>query len=217
LQVFDGENRGVYHRPVDDVTAFVLAGGKSTRMGRDKAFLELDGKTLLELAMARARSLTKDVRIVGSPAKFAAFGPVVEDIFPERGPLGAIHAALRASANELNLMLAVDTPLVQPSFLAWMVKRAQGNRAVVTVPSVGGRLHPLCGVYRKSFAMTAEESLQAGQNKIDRLFAEIATEVIAEEEIVAAGFSAEMFHNVNTPEEWKAVTSTEYPVPSKNK
>ena len=198
-----------------DVTAFVLAGGKSTRMGRDKAFLELDGRTLLELAVARARSLTENVRIVGSPAKFAAFGPAVEDIFSERGPLGAIHAALTTSATEWNFVLAVDMPFVQSAFLRWLVNRAQGNRAVVTVPSVGGRLHPLCGVYRKSFAMTAEESLQAGQNKIDRLFAEIATEVIAEEEIVAAGFSAEMFHNVNTPEEWVAVTSTEYPVLSK--
>ena len=78
-----------------DVTGFILAGGKSTRMGTDKAFIEFEGHTLLERALSLARSVTPDVRIVGAREKFAPFAPVVEDIFRERGPLGGIHAALR--------------------------------------------------------------------------------------------------------------------------
>lgn len=68
--------------------AFVLAGGKSTRMGMDKAFVTLDGKTLLARALEVARAVTAEVRIVGDAAKFAAFGPVVEDEFRGCGPLG---------------------------------------------------------------------------------------------------------------------------------
>jgi len=180
-----------------------------------KLFLEIDGQTLLERAIAKALAVTEVVLIVGSRAKFASFGKIVEDVYQDRGPLGAIHAALEASASEWNLVLAVDMPLLRSTFLRWIVNRARENNAVVTVPSVGGRVHSLCGVYRKSFGLTAEQSLQAGQNKIDRLFSDVATRIIAEKEIVDAGFSTEMFHNVNTPEEWEAVVSTQYRVPRK--
>jgi molybdopterin-guanine dinucleotide biosynthesis protein A len=103
--------------PVPDVAMFILAGGKSTRMGTDKAFITLDGQTLLARALAVARLVTADVRIVGDAAKFEAFAPVVEDVFRECGPLGGIHAGLRASATELNLMLAVDLPFVSRALM----------------------------------------------------------------------------------------------------
>ncbi len=83
--------------PGSRVAAFILAGGKSTRMGTDKAFVEYDGRILLERALSLARSVTPDVRIVGSQEKFAPFAPVVEDIFRDCGPLGGIHSALRSS------------------------------------------------------------------------------------------------------------------------
>ena len=79
-----------------DFTAFILAGGNSTRMGRDKAFVMLQGRTLLARALEVCRTVTSDVRIVGDRKKFAPFAPVVEDVFPGCGPLAGIHAALRA-------------------------------------------------------------------------------------------------------------------------
>src|ERR1700724_3975708 len=93
-----------------DVAAFILAGGKSTRMGADKAFVALDGRTLLTRALAIAQTVSSDVRIVGDPAKFAHFAPVVEDLFRGCGPLGGIHRALRMSFDELNLILAAALP-----------------------------------------------------------------------------------------------------------
>src|SRR5579863_3155258 len=117
-----------------EVAAFVLAGGKSTRMGADKAFVMLDGRTLLARALDLARSVTKDVRIVGEAAKFSSFAPTVEDLFPGCGPLAGIHAALRASSAEWNLVLAVDVPFVSPELLAWLTARARDSKAVATVP-----------------------------------------------------------------------------------
>src|SRR5258708_8077782 len=93
-----------------DVTVFILAGGKSTRMGTDKAFLEYQGRTLLARALDLARSVAFEVRIVGSQEKVAAFAPVVEDVFPDSGPRGGIHAALLAPVPELNLMLPLHPP-----------------------------------------------------------------------------------------------------------
>ena len=187
---------------VDDVTAFVLAGGKSTRMGRDKAFLEFKGRILLARALELAAGVADDVRIVGDPRKFAAFGRVVEDIYRERGPLGGIHAALMSSSTDLNLMLAVDLPFVEPDFLKYLVSAARDAKAVVTVPRACDGLQPLCAVYRLGFAEVAEQFLAQGKNKIDALFDEADTKILAPEELSEAGFSGQMFRNLNTPEEF---------------
>ncbi len=199
----------MYHRTMDDtsadVTVFVLAGGKSTRMGADKAFVMLDGRSLLARALDLARSVTSDVRIVGDPAKFAAFAPVVEDIFRNCGPLGGIHAALRASPTELNLILAVDVPFVSPALLQYLIGRARESPATVTVAQAGGRRQPLCAVYRREFADAAEQALRAERYKIDALFESARTQLITEAELGSAGFSQTMFRNLNTPGELRTV------------
>jgi len=183
-----------------DVAAFVLAGGKSTRMGADKAFVMIEGRTLLARALDVARALTSDVRIVGDAAKFAAFAPVVEDVFRGCGPLGGIHAALRASRAMFNLMLAVDVPFVSAGLLEFLVGRARESAAIVTVARVGG-WQPLCAVYRREFAEVAERALHGGRYKIDALFDVVPTEVVSESDLVAAGFSAREFRNLNTRED----------------
>lgn len=188
---------------VDDVTAFVLAGGKSIRMGKDKAFLEFKGRILLARALELAVGVTEEVRIVGDPRKFAAFGRVIEDLYRERGPLGGIHAALKSSSTELNLMLAVDLPFVQPDFLKYVISVAKETKALAIVPRASDGLQPLCAVYRREFAQAAEQSLAQGKNKIDALFVNVETRIIEPDELSRAGFSSEMFRNLNTPEEFE--------------
>jgi molybdopterin-guanine dinucleotide biosynthesis protein A len=189
---------------VGDITGFVLAGGKSSRMGQDKALLELAGRTLLERAMALVRSVTPEVWIVGSSTKFEHFGTVVEDAHTNRGPLGGIHAALRSTRSELNLLLAVDLPFVEAPFLAYLAKTARESDAMVTVVRDSGHWQPLCAVYRRSFGVLAEEALLQRKNKIDALFKEAKTRVIDEDEMTVQGFNPAMFHNLNTPEDWRA-------------
>jgi molybdopterin-guanine dinucleotide biosynthesis protein A len=190
--------------PAADVAAFVLAGGKSTRMGTDKAFVMLDGRTLLARAVELARTATDDVRIVGSAEKFAAFAPVVEDVFRECGPLGGIHVALRASTAELNLMLAVDVPFVPAALLRYLVTRARGSDAIATVPRAGGGWQPLCAVYRREFGDVAEKALRGGRYKIGALFEVVQTQGVEEEELVASGFSCDVFRNLNSREDLEA-------------
>lgn len=190
------------------VSAFILAGGKSSRMGEDKAFLQLGERSLLERALQLARSVARDVKIVGgavvgNEAKFGKYAPVVEDIYPDRGPLGGIHAALASSQAELNLFLAVDLPFVESEFLRYLLGVAEESEAIVTVPRTGRWWQPLCAVYRREFVQVAEKSLLEDKNKVDALFASVKTRIIEEEELAAQGFSAGMFQNLNTPEEWE--------------
>ncbi len=202
---------------------FILAGGKSSRMGTntDKAFLDFGGQRLLDRALGVMGAVCGSVTIVGDPARFAEhgstkygsakygsakYGPVVADIFPGCGPLAGIHAALTHSSAELNLMLAVDMPFVSRELLAFLFAAAEkeDNHAVVTVPRTSRGLQPLCAVYRRGFCAAAEQALRAGKYKIDATFAGLSTRVIEENELTAAGFSERSFFNVNTPQDWLA-------------
>jgi molybdenum cofactor guanylyltransferase len=190
-----------------DLAAFILAGGKSTRMGQDKAFLSLGGKTLLERAMDAAREVTPEVWIVGDIAKFIPFGNVVEDRYRERGPLAGIHTALACTTKDFNLVLAVDTPFVQGGLLAHLVTIAFETGATVTLPRALDGWQPLCAVYRRAFREVAEAALRQGQNKIDPLFAQVKTRAVDQLELERLGFSGDMFCNLNTPEEWERAAS----------
>ena len=114
----------MYDQRVSDLTAFILAGGHSRRMGRDKAFLELGGRTLLDRVIELANAVAPTVRIVAPQEKFLTIARTIEDVFPDCGPLGGIHAALTCTSTELNLVLAVDLPFVEVDFLRYMIAQA---------------------------------------------------------------------------------------------
>jgi len=192
---------------------FLIAGGKSSRMGADKAFLDFGGQTLLDRALAVMGAVCDRVAIIGDPAKFAKCGlaqsgsakyeSIVADIFSGCGPLAGIHAALVHSPAALNLMLAVDMPFVSRELLAFFFAAAEDkdNHAIITVPRTSKGLQPLCAVYRRDFSAAAEQALRAGKYKIDAAFSGISTRVIEESELAAAGFSERSFYNVNTPQD----------------
>ncbi len=185
---------------------FLLAGGKSSRMGADKAFLDFGGQTSLERALSVMGEVCDRIAIVGDPARFAKYETgkcesVVADIFSGCGPLAGIHAALVHSSAKLNLMLAVDMPFVSRELLAFLFAAAENTDAVITVPRTRKGLQPLCAVYRREFCTAAEQALRAGKYKIDAAFSGVGVRVIEERELVAAGFSEQSFFNVNTPED----------------
>jgi len=192
---------------------FLLAGGKSSRMGAgmDKAFLAVGGQTLLDRALTAMGEACEHVAIVGDPAQFAKYESsehkpgkcesVVTDIFTGCGPLAGIHAALTQSSAELNLMLAVDMPFVSAELLAFLFAAAADTDAIVTVPRIGRGFQPLCAVYRREFSTVAEQALREGKYKIDAAFSGVPVRVIEEGELAAAGFFERSFFNVNTPQE----------------
>lgn len=202
--------------PDIDISGFVLAGGKSSRMGRDKAAISLNGRTLLEHALGTLRQVCSDVLILGSPQLYGNCGvEVVEDIFPGCGPLGGIHAALSRTRTMFNLIIAVDTPFLSVAFLRFMIDHAVASGAVVTTPEIAGYRQPLCSIYSRAFLPIAEQALgsepsnrelfrHAGKSadyKIVPLFPANGTCVISEAEMRKFAFTTEMFDNLNTPDD----------------
>lgn len=167
--------------------------------------MKLNGRTLLEIALEKARQVTATVRIVGPRATcgYAA----IEDVFPDCGPLGGIHAALAQSPADFNVILAVDTPGIETRFLSFLLEQAKSSAAEVTVPRTGDGFQPLCAVYRKSFCALAESALKEGRYKIDALFGLISLRVIEEAEMRRFAFDPAMFQNLNTRAEYERAKS----------
>lgn len=183
------------------LSGFVLAGGKSTRMGQDKAAVTLNGRTLLEHALAALREVCREVAILGKYELYGTLAPVYEDIFPGCGPLGGIHAALSNSQTQYNLIIGVDTPFLAPGLLAYLAQRATATGAIVTTPEIDDYQQPLCTVYSRDFLDIAEHALKLGNYKIVPLFPRERTLVIKESELKRFAFPADMFDNLNTPED----------------
>jgi molybdenum cofactor guanylyltransferase len=188
---------------VDDVGGFVLAGGKSARMGADKALLLLDGENLLQRALRTVAAVVPNPTIVGDPVRYASFGEVIEDRIPGCGPLGGIHAAMYNTGSDRNLVLSVDMPLMTAEFLGWLLEQSVNGTQFATLPRPAGRTQPLCAVYRREMLPTIEQALAAREYKVDRVFTQVPTRYLSDSEIRAAGFSEEIFLNVNTPEDFE--------------
>jgi molybdopterin-guanine dinucleotide biosynthesis protein A len=204
------------------VSGFVVAGGQSTRIGRDKALLTLDGIPLIQRALDLLRSVGFSPRICGSRPDLARFAEVIPDNFPQCGPLGGIEAALAVSDTELNLFLPVDLPALPAAFVRWLLARAGASPAVATLPVVGDRAQPLCAVYSRRLLEGIRHSLARGDYKVVsgiRAAAESLGEPIDlfDVETVAATVPAgewpsspvsDWFRNMNTPADYERLTLT---------
>jgi molybdenum cofactor guanylyltransferase len=180
--------------------SFVLAGGRSSRMGQDKALMRIGGRTLLERALDKLPT----ARVAGARSDLSAFAPVIPDIHPDCGPLSGIEAALAASQSTFNVFLPVDMPLLPASFLAWMLHRAQITGARATIPRLSGQPQPLCAVYQRDLLPTITSALQRGEYKVMAAIGQgdlFDVEMLASTSLEPATPVYRWFHNCNTPED----------------
>jgi molybdenum cofactor guanylyltransferase len=182
---------------------FVLAGGHSRRMGRDKALLPWGGATLLEHALQRLRRVCAEVAILSGaePRYLDAGAPVLADAAKGRGPLGGLVAALEHARHDLVLLLAVDVPFAPPELLRFLLEGAGDSDAVV--PVVQERPQPLCAVYRRSCAAAARRRLEAGDLKMSRFWTDVRVRTVGEAELAAFGDPALLLRNLNTPQDYE--------------
>jgi molybdopterin-guanine dinucleotide biosynthesis protein A len=176
-------------------------------MGRDKALLPWAGATLLEHALVRLRAVCEDVRILaGADARYTGHGAaVLTDVVRDAGPLGGVHAGLLSLGTSLGVFLGVDTPLVPPALLRALLAAADGYDAVV--PVVGGHPEPLCAVYRATCLEPVRLRLAAGERKMTSFWPDVRVRTLDREELAAFGEPAEMFRNLNTPEDYQRLHS----------
>jgi molybdopterin-guanine dinucleotide biosynthesis protein A len=177
-------------------SGFVLAGGGSTRMGRDKALLPYRGAALVEHIASLVREAAGSVALIGDPRRYARFGyPVHPDNVPHCGPLGGIHTALTVTTTDWNMVVACDMPAISHASLDGLLRRAaRTERSCVVATGPGGEPEPLCAVYhRRSLPVLA----RAIQDKRFRL-----RDLVPELDAEAWALDGPSLANVNTPAEW---------------
>lgn len=182
-----------------NLTAIVLCGGRSTRMGQDKSALRIGDETMLERIIRIAATVAGEVMVVGRRDQH---GATVHDAIEDQGPLSGIAAGLAASTTDLNLVIACDMPLIRAAVLKRLVGEIGDHDACVAI--VDGHASALCGVYRSRIAGEARALLDSGERRVMRLLDRVQTK-----RVDAAAFrdidpELETFVSVDTPDKLDA-------------
>jgi molybdopterin-guanine dinucleotide biosynthesis protein A len=179
------------------ISTAVLAGGRSSRLGRNKALLPLHGKTLIEKVIDEARCCTGAVTIItNSPDEYAHLGyPCRGDIVPGGGPLSGIHAALTHCGTEYVLVVSCDIPLVNRELFESLIAALPGHDIVMFKHK---HFEPLCALYRRTCIPALEDLLAHGEHRIIDLFPSLQVKVLR----IA---SADVFKNINTDADYDFV------------
>jgi molybdenum cofactor guanylyltransferase len=195
------------------IGGFILAGGESSRMGRDKALLELGGGMLIARTANLIISVTSNCMIVGEAKRFdSACGNgerqmnglrVIPDEFPGGGPLGGIATALHASTAEWNLIVACDLPYLTREWLEYLIERAMKSSSDAVLPMNERGAEPLCAMYRKQAEREIRSALARGTRKVTDGLAALPTEFIEPREWKRFDSDGLLFKNMNSPEDYE--------------
>ena len=190
--------------------AIVLAGGRSERMGQDKALLRWNGVSLLEGAVATLRPLVREVVIVADRADRYDLPDcrTVADAFPQTGPLGGILTGLIALGTGMHLAVACDMPSLQPAVLRLLLDAATPEWDVV-VPEIDGRLEPLCAVYADTAVPALQDFLQGGGRALHKALDLLRTRRISEADLRRCDPALLTFTNLNTPHDLERLQRSE--------
>lgn len=179
------------------VAGFVLAGGASRRMGRDKALLEHQGRPLLAIVASRVAEVAGSVTVVGPPERYAHLGyPVEPDRVPGCGPMGGVWTALGLQRAPWNLIIACDFLNLQVEVLRDLVVRGSASDADCVAAAWDDRgPEPLCALYHARLEPVLARAIQCNHLKMRTFLSEVRTESVR----VRGG---DLPANLNTPEDW---------------
>lgn len=184
---------------------FILIGGASRRMGRDKAELKLGELDFVQRIAQSLHAVAKSVRLVGSRVDERRWSiPLIRDQYAGCGALGGLHAALAACQADWALIVACDLPFVSAPFLRFLTERATTDTEAVIPRQRDARLQPLCALYRRAPCLTAITALlQQGEKRVHTLLARLErVRAVAWEEYAALPNSEWLLFNVNSPDDY---------------
>ena len=184
-----------YLRP--QLSAAIMAGGKSSRLGRNKALLPLGGSTVIEQVIATVAAFAAPVTIItNSPEQFGHLGcAIAPDLRPGCGPLSGIHAALSMSSTDYVLVKSCDIPLIGPAHLDLLHRNYPGHDITMFKTD---RFEPLCAIYRRTCLPALEELIDHGDYRIIDLFPTMNVKILRTEDDGA-------FRSINTDEDYKII------------
>jgi len=178
------------------ITAIILAGGQSKRMGTDKALMELEGMTMLETVVKLCKNSCDKILISSNNPEHGKFGfSVVVDEIKHCGPIGGLYSALRKSETDWNFIISVDSPFVEPLFLNFLISEIKDSDAVVPIHDKGKE--PLIALYHKNCTSEIEKRIQAGNFKMHDLVTSLNTKLVDSEKWLEK--YPKIFQNINRP------------------
>jgi molybdopterin-guanine dinucleotide biosynthesis protein A len=228
------EQQSAIRDPQSAIKGFIQAGGQSSRMKLDKAWLEIDGVPMIERAVAAAKPAAGRLGIIVNAANpqveryerlaESCGARLIFDMHEHLGPLGGIHTALtHCGAGESALILACDLPFITTEFLSFLCNVHQGenpqsairNPQSITAPlDQSNRLQPLAAIYDQSLEAVVRQMLAANEFKVDLLHSRVSTRRVGFDEFAHLRDAERFFVNVNTPEEYQALGVAGAPRPT---
>jgi molybdopterin-guanine dinucleotide biosynthesis protein A len=200
----------------NDITAFILSGGKSIRMGQNKSLMKIGENTVIELVYEKIKPLFKKIILItNNPDDYSFMQiPMYKDIYPGRGPLSGIHSALKNTTTFRNFIISCDIPLMKREMIEYLVNYSTSYP--VTIAKADGFIQQLCGVYTKECLPVAEsilkesieeESRTSDQKKrgcrVLELVDKIGAEVIDAQALPF--YEKDMYFNMNKKDEFEFV------------
>lgn len=181
------------------MTAIILAGGESSRMGTDKAFLKIGNQHLIKKEIWLLRKIFEKIIIVtNSLPKYRRYKgiKIIPDIIPHRGPLGGIYSGLVASSSTYNFVVACDMPFINESLIRYMIKNKDDYD--VLIPKIDKKFHPLFGIYSKDCISVIEKKLKQKNLHVSSIFQKLKTNFISKKEIKRIDPDLLSLVNINT-------------------
>lgn len=185
------------------IGAVVLCGGKSSRMGREKALLEIKGKTFLQHILDQLQGFEEILLSVSKTSPlYSVSCRTITDCFPDCGPMGGLQAALSDCHCEALLAVSCDLPFFDRALAELLLAQMTPQTDAVIPVTPDGRYHPACAVYRRTVEPTLVRYLEQGDYKLRHVLRELSVQYVS-----VSGPMAECLKNVNTPEEYLAISS----------
>jgi molybdopterin-guanine dinucleotide biosynthesis protein A len=183
--------------------AIILAGGKSTRMGTNKALLKIQDTPNVERIVNVLRpDFPHPVLVTNNPDPYHFLGvKTVKDYFPGKGPLAGIHAGLIASPYEVNVSAACDMPFVSAELAMALIEKSHHYDAVI--PVIGGKQQPLFAVYKKTLIDVIEEKIKNDKLRMKDLLNVVNVLYVTEQELKVDDSFERIFFNMNHPHEYE--------------
>jgi molybdopterin-guanine dinucleotide biosynthesis protein A len=186
---------------VPEVSAIVLAGGRSRRLGTSKAFAPVGGIALIDRAICQLRQVSDDLLIAtNEPESYHGFDVgIVADAWPGMGALGGIHSGLLAARHERAVVVGCDMPFLNPRLLRSMIILSESYDVVI--PRLDGLLEPLHAIYSRACAQPIEGLLRAGGQRIVGFFDQVRVRYVERSELEVHDPDLLSIFNVNTPDD----------------
>ncbi len=193
-----------HQHPRIEYTGIVLAGGKSSRMGFDKCFVEHKGITLVQNSINVLKKVSDKIILSSNSNKFNDFGfPIVKDKYKNCGALGGLHSSLQYSETKMNVFIPCDMPYVVPDLYQYLIEKNNADFDAI-VPVFNGKVEPLTCLINKRILPIIENQIISETYKILLLFKKVNTKFVEINNNVYF-YSEKLFLNVNSPDDLQKI------------